>query len=295
MFIAHLNAKWMDRRVSFYPGGHSDTSSGKPITLRQILFEEFIYSFTQILALKKLDRNAPDFETKKKTLKGQLAAYALNELESRRGKVLNYSHLMQFDWDFENIRNYDIEELKAAIFDLPFIAFCGISCTGTGFYAFAEIAEPEKLKQYAEHCFLIFEKYSIPVDTSKGRNYNDLRYVSYDCRMMVKDDPQPLKIRRFFQKPVSKNVNTVASKPITINGPDGRVQKALKEVSEAPTGNRWPTVRKAAYLIGGIPGTTVDDIKNVIRNSSQYAGYESHVFKCAEDSFNAGRQKPLAQ
>jgi hypothetical protein len=291
VFISNLNAKWMDRPVSFYPGGHSDTSPGKALTLRQILLEEFVYWFPIITTLKNLDRNDPEYEKRKKALKGQLAAYALNLLESRRGKVLEYSGLMQLDWDYELIKDYDIDELMQAIFDLPFIAFCGKSCTGNAFYAFALIAEPEKLKEYAEHCFQVFDHYGIPVDTSKGRNYNDLRYVSYDCRMMIKDNPIPLKIKKFHtKKPV---LSKTSYTPVSIDGTDRRIIKGLQEIAEAPSGNRWPTVRKVAYTLGGIQGASVDEIRQVIKNSSQYAGYEPHCIKCAEDSFNAGRNHPF--
>src|SRR5438067_12818486 len=95
------NALWLDSQVSYYPGGHSDTSSGVILTLREILLCEFIYSFPTIMALKKLNREDADYEAKKRKLKNQLAAYALNVLESRRGRVLSYSGLMQFDWDYE--------------------------------------------------------------------------------------------------------------------------------------------------------------------------------------------------
>jgi hypothetical protein len=290
MFIVNPNPSWLDQSVSFYSGGHSDTTSGKVLTLRQILLTEFIYSFPAILALKSLDQNAIDYDKKKKYYKNKLTAYALNVLESRRGKVMSYSGLMQFDWDYESIKDYDIEEVMLAIFDLPFIAFCGKSCTGTGFYAFAAIGEPERLKEYAEQCFQVFDYYDIPVDTSKGRNYNDLRYVSYDCNMMIKENPVPLKIKRFIQKP--KHI-TSYNKPVPITGTDLRIKKGLQEISLASPGNRWPTVRKAAYTIGGIHGSSIDDIITVIRNSPQYSGYEDHCIQCAEDSFSAGRQKPI--
>lgn len=284
------NISWLDTKVSFYGNGHADTTPGLALSLRQILLTEFVYWLPVIIQLKNLDPDDRDYEQKKRSLKRKLAAYALNGLESRRGKVLYHSGLLQLDWDFGSIKDYDIDELIKAVFDLPFIAFCGKSCTGRGFYAFATIAEPNRLRQYAEHCFLVFDKYGIPVDTSKGRNYNDLRYVSYDCNMMIRDNPVPLKIKRFRNNPIQVSARHFS---LRSNAKDRRITKGLDDIRLAQPGRRFDTVRRVAYMTGGIPGTSIDWIIEAIINSSQYDGYEDHCIRCARDAFNAGMKQPI--
>jgi hypothetical protein len=275
---------WLDNVVSYYTS-HWD-AVGKPTTLRNILLVKDPAYMPIIVKLRGLNRNDFDYEEKKRALKSKLPAFALNELENRRGRIVNKSGLIQLDFDYNAIKKYDIEELKRTLFDLPFIAFCSRSCCD-GFYALALIAEPEKQVQYAERCFEVLIKYDIHPDTSKGRNANDLRYVSYDESKLLKHHPEALKIEKLHNcKPSVQR----ASKIYLDN--NRLVQKGLKEIAEAPIGNRWPTVQKWAFTLGGIPGA-LEGIIQVISNSSQYSGYEKHCIKCAIDQYKYGSIKPL--
>ena len=76
---------------------------------------------------------------------------------------------MQLDWDSEALADYDIDEVMEAVFSIPYVAFCGKSCSCTGFFALIEIAEPERLGEYAVHLFDVFTEYALPPDTTKGR------------------------------------------------------------------------------------------------------------------------------
>lgn len=111
---------------------------------------------------------------------------------------------MQIDIDAKDCAGYDIEELKQAVFALPFIAFVSLSCSGDGFYAIAAIAEPDRQREYAEHIFNVQEQYGLSCDRSKGRNYNDLRYCSYDANMLDRNDVEPLRITHFKPKTAPK-------------------------------------------------------------------------------------------
>jgi hypothetical protein len=67
----------------------------------------------------------------------------------KQGQVeeLNRTGLMQLDFDYESIKDYDIEKLELAVFDLPFTAFCGLSCSEKkGFYALVLVAEPGRCR-----------------------------------------------------------------------------------------------------------------------------------------------------
>lgn len=228
----------------------------------------------------------------KSTMQCFTPAAALKTKRQGEIEVLSRTNLMQLDFDYEAIKDYEIDELKQAVFALAFIAFCGLSCSGNGFYALALIAEPDKLKQYAEHCFKVLSDHGIPPDTTKGRNINDLRFVSYDANMLIRDNPVPLRIKQFKKvKQPLKTSNYGSETPTTGND---LVNKALQEIGAAIVGTRWSMVQKWSYTLGGLNDRSLlDQIKAAIKNSSSYNGEEAKYYECAEACFNAGIDNPL--
>src|SRR5690349_5719420 len=175
--------EWLNKQVSLY-SSHTD-NAGRPVTLRSILFTQFamphkpkyqhkeVNDLDTIIQLRNLDPSAEDYKAKKLKLKSSLQCYTPAGLlkSKQKGNVieLKRSGVMQLDFDYNDIKDYDIEELKRCLFDLPFIGFCGRSCGGNGFYALALIAEPDRLSEYAEHAFEVLLDYGIKADTSKGK------------------------------------------------------------------------------------------------------------------------------
>jgi hypothetical protein len=274
---------WLDFITSFY-NNHLD-KVGQLLTLRQILFSKFSDYLSTLIKIKSLDRDDPNYENKKRKLKSLLGCYSLNHLQ-KRTNVLSYSGLLQLD--FDNIDEYDIEELKRAIFALPFIGFVGVSCSGNGLYAFAKIAEPERLQDYALQIFKVFKDYNIPIDTSKGRNYNDLRYVSYDANMLYRENPDTLKVENFYKKP-EKTTYTTAQ----FTSPSKLITWGVNNIQTAQIGQRFETVRKVAYTLGG-HNRGLDDIKNAIINCPQFNDDKTDFLKLADKCYSDGQLKPLA-
>jgi hypothetical protein len=291
---------WLNKQVSLYTS-HRDTT-GASASYRQILLSEFGNDMPVISQLRELQKkydnqqiNDIDFKIKKSELKGKLQCFSPSALlQSRaKGNIIEISRtgILQLDFDYYDIQDYDIEELKQAVFSLPFIAFCGLSCSGKGFYALALIAEPERLNDYAEHCFRVFLKYGIKADTSKGRNVNDLRYLSYDANMLIREDPEILKIKRFKAPEAIKR--TFSSKP-TFSGKNPLLNKGIEVLQNVQVGNRWETVQKVAFTIGGLNDYSfLENIKEAINSNGSFAGEERKYLKCAEDCFKAGSQKPI--
>jgi hypothetical protein len=307
--------EWLNTQVSLY-NSHADTV-GKPVTFRRILFTELIMKhnyrdpatgarkgpvsdFSTIAKLRQLDKENPGYDKISKPMKATMQCFSpaawLDSRKKDNVKIHALSGLMQFDFDYSTTKDFDIDELKAAVFNLPFTAYCGKSCSGYGFYALIAISEPNRLKEYAEHCFEIFNHYGIPPDTTKGRNVNDLRYVSYDEDSLLREDPEPLKIKRFITPKKTIQVFKANSAPTILNN-NGIINKALSEIASAMNGSRFETVRKWSYTLGGMIDNQnyLNYIKDTIKNSSQYAGYEGHCFKTAEDAFEAGSKKPLTK
>ena len=286
---------WMNTQVSLY-STHAD-NTGRPATIRDILLADCMHNLPALIRLSKLDRQDPEYKQKKLVLKASLQCYTPAALlaSKARGQVkeIHRTGIMQLDFDHADICEYDVEELKQCVFSLPFIGFCGLSCSGDGFYALALIAAPERLAEYAEHCFDVLLSYGIKADTSKGKKVENLRYVSYDSKMLIRQDPLPLKIQWFKPKPEPKLVNGGASgQEITNEHP--LVKKQLALLLNVTVGSRWQRVQKAAYTLGGLNDPVLlETIITCIHQNPAFAGQHEKYIKCARKCFADGGMHPL--
>lgn len=301
---------WLDQQVSIFDT-HT-AQSGKPATLREVLFTLFAVphggrnDMDTIIDLRKLDPNDAEYDIKKRKLKSTMQGYTpaatmatrgLTEEEKKAGmkiedKVIARTGIVPID--FDDLEQYDINEVKQAIGALPFVGYCGLSVSGRGLFALVLIAEPDRQREYAEHLFEVFNHYSIPPDTSKGRNVNDLRYVSYDSNPVINDYPEPLRIAiRAKKKPE-------ANRPVTAYQSDEMkkakaVNNAVSNISNAQVGQRWGIVQHWAYSLGGFGDIGLLDIlQNAIKANPAFTGQEDKYFKCAADCFNDGKKKLFA-
>lgn len=292
---------WLDKKISLY-NSHQD-KIGKPETFRKLLLSNF--DFDTIEEIRELEKSHDEqqvddlvYRKKKGQLKSQLMCFAPAALLKSRKSAdvieIERSGIMQLDFDHANIQEYNIEELQRSIFNLPFIGYCGLSCSGKGLYALALIAEPYKLREYAEHCFRVLGDYGLKVDTSKGRNISDLRYVSYDDFGLLRENPVPLKIKRFKpHAPAVKN-KEVSYNAETVNADNPILNSGIRELEAVQIGSRWETVQRVCFTLGGLGDPSLmDSIKQAIENNESFTGEENKYLKCARICFNAGTEKPL--
>lgn len=182
---------WQDEIVSFYTNVRAKTGTVKPIGEILCMDNE-----AAVMPLRKLNYQGANYGQQLQALKYSLPLFALNELEKdRKTVVFALTGLIQLD--FDKVPQHNIEVLKQAVFALPFICYCSLSCSGRGFYAIAMIAEPERQREYAVQFQNVFAAYGIPIDKTKGVNPNELRFVSYDKKPLIKDQVEPLRIKRF--------------------------------------------------------------------------------------------------
>lgn len=283
--------KWHQTQVSLY-FSHGDRT-GEAVAIGEILRSRFADNMSDIVALRKLDPDSENYKTEKRNIKERLQCFSPSALLTDRKDVISYSGLLQIDFDPADVQGYDIDELKAAVFNLPFICFVSLSCSGNGFYALALIAEPEKQKEYALHIFDVLQEYGISCDRSKGRNYNDLRYVSYDANMQFKEEVEPLRIKHFKADKattIRKQCN-YTNKPFNTNHAPLIASQANRILS-AQVGQRWLTVQQAAYTLGG-KGEGLEQIEQAIYANQAFNGQEKKYIKCARKCFEDGRLKPL--
>lgn len=291
-----MESNWMDKQVSLYKT-HSD-NKGRSATYREILLSSFGENLPTIIELRKLDRSAQDYKIQSKPFKALLQCFTpaavLASKASGNMAEISRTGLMQLDFDYDDIKQYEVEELKQAIFSLPFIAFCGLSCSGYGFYSLALIAEPEKLNEYAEHCFEVFKYYDIKPDESKGKRPENLRYLSYDANMLIRENPEPLHVTHFRKKQPVKNTIPPTFKPYQKNGGNALLNSEIKKLQIVQSGERWATVQKVAFTIGGLNNSSfLSDIGEAINRNAAFNGEEDKYLKCAKVCFDAGMNEPL--
>lgn len=287
---------WLDKTVSLYKT-HAD-NTGMPATYRDIFKTKFERDLPAIVALRELDRTATDYKIQAKPFKSKLQCYTPSALlESKAaGNVieLHRTSIMQLDFDEKDICMYDLEELKASVFNLPFIGFCGLSCSGGGFYALALIAETERLSEYAEHCFNVLLKSGIKADTSKGKKVENLRYMSYDKNMLIRENPEPLLLKPFKAQPAVFKSQTYNVTTTNRNALKSLLSRELEALGKVQSGERWQTVQKAAFTVGGLNNPAyLQQLISAINNNPAFAGEEKKYCACAINRFNAGALQPL--
>lgn len=294
---------WQQLQVNLYSdhnGGTKWGEAGQVRTLRQVLFSDFGDNISDILKLRNLDRTATDYDSEKKKIKKRLQCHTTAAQLSTREKetpeadrIIKKTGLTQIDIDHVEAQGFDIDELKQFLFYFPFTCFVSVSCSGDGIFAIMAIAEPDKLAAYTEHVHNILIDNGIKVDTGKGKNYSDLRYVSYDQNMLWRDEVEPLRIKHF--KPVlePKRIPRTKPKKESFSG-NNPIKTGLDLVRNAEKGNRWPTVRDVGYCFGGLNDKqALQSLIDTINSSSQFSGYEDHCIKQAYQAFEAGQKKPF--
>jgi hypothetical protein len=281
---------WLNKQVSLY-SSYLD-NIGKPVTMDHILFSAF--DIETIVELRRLNKEQENYSKKRTELKSKLKCYTPAALLETKAKdnvqEIERTGLMQLDFDAKDISEYDIEDLKHCVFSLPFIAFCGLSCSGDGFYALALIEESQRLAEYAEHCFNVLANYGIKADTSKGRKVQDLRYLSYDANMLVRENPEPLKIEKFITKKEIRVKRDYKNTEVS----NEFIQRQLDKVKFVQQGQRFETVRSVAVTLGGY--NNQDNLlllEDIIYNNSAFAGETSAFIKEARECFNYGTTKPF--
>ena len=94
--------------------------------------------------------------------------------------LVQHSKLLQFDIDQKDnalISNYS--DLKNQIAKLPFVAYCGLSVSGTGYWGLVPLAYPDRHGQQFDALKRVFAHYGIVLD-NKPRSVVSLRGYSYD-------------------------------------------------------------------------------------------------------------------
>lgn len=120
---------------------------------------------------------------KRKELKRELPAFIPSGVftSKKAGGLLEHSGYICIDIDAkDNAEVTDFSRLKEFVHQIPHIAYCGLSVSGTGFFCLIPIADPSKYTDYFRAIEQDFKRCGIKIDR-RCSNVNRLRFVSYDA------------------------------------------------------------------------------------------------------------------
>ena len=167
-----------DAKVSFAPSVNADDSEIDTISLGRALISDAWRE--QVEALR-----AEADPAKRKALKdklpcitpgGTFSHICKNGLERASGYLC-----ADLDYKPEKGINADLEgfDLKAAVARLPYVAYCGKSCGGKGYFLIIRIADASKYKAYYRALQADFERGGLVLDKTCS-NIAFKRFVSWD-------------------------------------------------------------------------------------------------------------------
>lgn len=134
-------------------------------------------------------RKEPDHGSRQKLKQQLLPAFTVGGVCEGR-EVVKPSGFLCLDIDAkDNTGAPNFGELKQLVKTLPFVAYCGHSCGGEGYFCIIPIAKPERYKEHYRSLQALFARNGITVD-KQCCDIGRLRYVSYDPEPYINDEAE---------------------------------------------------------------------------------------------------------
>lgn len=171
--------------VSLFRG--FEDKNPKKVNLFQILTTSKFKS--QIETLR-----AEENEEKQKTLKKRLPSFSVSGVFKGGHAKENLSTPSNFicidvdQKDNTNITNFS--EFKDFAEAFPWVAYCGLSCRGKGFFLVIPYADSTKHKKYFYFIEKLFSLYGVVIDPD-CKDISRLRFVSFDDKPYINEDAIP--------------------------------------------------------------------------------------------------------
>ena len=168
----------LDVKVSLF---QNCKASGMPV--REIFLCDFLSGSTFRAKYKTtVDRYRAAGDEDKNRLKTSLPAVTVSGTFSKRNSAELIAHSGLICIDIDEKDNPDVAEfdrLNELISIIPYVAYCGHSIGGKGYFVIIPIASPEKHKEHFEALRQDFARCGITIDKS-GKDVTRLRIYSYD-------------------------------------------------------------------------------------------------------------------
>lgn len=166
-----------------------------------------------------------------KTLKLSIPCFIPSGTFSERKDeaLIEHSGAICIDVDAkDNTHVSNFQELKKLISQIPYVAYCGLSVGGKGFFLLIPIKYPNKHREQFKACCEDFERCGIVVDHS-CINVSRLRFMSYDPKAYFNDNAT-VYTRIYEEKKDAPKYNKVYGSSATND-----VEKLISEIQSRQT------------------------------------------------------------
>ena len=292
------------------PQQHRPPLLDLPISIFRTRSETIPEGVTTLRRIVSREQNRPAIEAirqepdtaKQKEQKDQLRAFTSVSLLRHRKAATSFTDKITSQWpmlagDVDKGDNPGVKmaDLKAKICLLRYVLLCAYSVRG-GLWFVVRLPEgqtPETLAAHFRYLQRLFsEQFGVTLDSSKGGNPTDLRYVSYDAAPYINDaaevmpktytPPKPKPVRRDYR-------------PATVSG-EWELNQVVRLAQEAGKGNRHGPLLKAGTLAGGYIGagrldhdTAVYALETIASELDNFRDSQRAI----SDGIKHGLQKPL--
>lgn len=220
-----MNKSIFETEVTFLPSITCKDEELKKEKLSQLLLSE---CWKAIVERIRAEAN-PD---KRASLKKELPAFMPSGVFTKKTAdgLQKHSGFICIDIDAKD--NADIDnfgKLKEFIYQIPQIAYCGLSVSSTGFFCLIPIADPAKHIEYFRAIEKDFKRCGIRIDR-KCSNVNRLRFASYDPAPYINT---AAKVYDYILPTKNYNAAQVLGREITDDEAKEKFAAILREVETA--------------------------------------------------------------
>jgi hypothetical protein len=162
--------------------------------------------------------------------------------------LIKHSGLIQFDIDpeGENLRITNWDELKEQIFNIRYVAYVGLSVSGTGYWGLIPISDPSEHKAHFKAIEKFFNGYGVKLDKHPS-NVAALRYYSYDPDALFRHDAKVFHGKIKDEPRRARKPRKVGKFSTVLD-----IEKILRDmIRNAADGEKHHILLKAGRLAGG--------------------------------------------
>ncbi len=170
-----MKLQFFNKKVSRIPKYNADDSEIENVPLFDMLFTDEFKEEVEAI------RSEPDEGRQKEMKKGLPLFFASGEFDSNCGDgLVRHSGFICVDIDEKDNRGVkNFGDLKKAIRKIPFVAYCGRSVRGKGYFALIPIADPARHGDHFRSLVDDFGRCGLTIDKGCG-DVCRKRFVSYD-------------------------------------------------------------------------------------------------------------------
>lgn len=283
----------LDVDVSFFEN-YFDKTEGVLVNLMDWLTDET--KKEKVLKIRQLED-----KTQIDKIKRTLPAITPSSICLRKEKgseLIKHSGLIQIDIDYkqnQNVINFD--KLKDQLKKLPFVAYCGLSVSGRGYWLLIPIEKTDSYsqKRYYEMMFQRFKSYGVTIDKAPT-NFASLRGYSYDSDPYFNHNAKPLVLKE-LPKPKIKRPTLPQHTGKTPNG----LRLIRNMVRYAPDGEKHTRLHKASFFAGGmVAGGLISEfdaiqvLESEIRQKQNVESLDDAI-KTIHESIEKGKKESISE